>query len=156
MSKRRYACPPRLSIDHVRKRDWLANARRTRYRRSVRILLVLLMGAALVPPATADATVASGLRGVVMRGPVKPICEDGNSCDRPAAGLLLVFKHDGRTAARTTTRADGTYSVRLRAGRYGVSPVPAPRIGTGLTPRWVRVPTGRVARIDFHLDTGLQ
>jgi hypothetical protein len=33
---------------------------------------------------------------------------------------------------------------------------PQRRVGTGLTPRVVRVPRGRIARVDFSLDTGIQ
>ena len=57
--------------------------------------------------------------------------------------------------ARVTTTPKGTYRVSLRPGVYSVTTVPPRRVGTGLTPRTVRVPKARVARRDFHLDTGL-
>ena len=90
-----------------------------------------------------------------MRGPTKPVCEDTQPCEEPAAGVVLRFKQDDRVVARVTTGRAGGYRVKLRPGRYAVT-TPNRRVGTGLTPRFVRAPTGRVARVDFHLDTGLQ
>jgi hypothetical protein len=98
----------------------------------------------------------SGLRGVVMEGPTKPICVEDEPCEKPARGLVLRFIRAGSVIARVTTSGRGTYSVRLRPGVYAVTTVPRRRVGAGLTPRTVRVPRGRVAHRDFHLDTGLQ
>jgi hypothetical protein len=97
-----------------------------------------------------------GLHGVVMEGPIKPVCKVDEPCAKPAAGVVLQFKRAGRLAVRVRTSRKGTYRVRLRSGSYTVTTVPPRRIGSGLTPRRVRVPKGRMARRDFHLDTGLQ
>ena len=117
-------------------------------------LATLVFGSALAGAATPP-RLTSGLRGVVMRGPTKPICSDTEPCEEPAAGVVLRFKQGDRVVARVTTGSAGGYRVKLRPGRYAVT-TPNRRPGTGLTPRFVRVPTGRVARVDFHLDTGLQ
>ena len=85
-----------------------------------------------------------------------PVCKIGVPCERPVAGLVLEFKRGGRVVARVKTTAKGTYRVRLRAGPYAVTTVPPRRVGNGLTPKSVRVPTARLARRDFHLDTGLR
>jgi hypothetical protein len=98
----------------------------------------------------------SGLHGVVMQGPTKPICVENEPCEKPARGLVLRFIRAGSQVARVRTSEKGTYSVRLRPGTYAVTTVPRRRVGMGLTPRTVRVPRGRVAHRDFHLDTGLQ
>jgi hypothetical protein len=99
---------------------------------------------------------SSGLHGVVMEGPIKPVCKVDEPCEKPAAGVVLQFKRAGHVVARVRTSQRGTYRVRLRSGSYAVTTVPPRRIGSGLTPRTVRVPKGRMARRDFHLDTGLQ
>ena len=93
---------------------------------------------------------------MVMEGPTKPVCKVDEPCERPAAGVVLQFKRAGRVVARVRTSQKGTYQVRLRPGSCSVTTVPARRIGSGLTPRTVRVPKGPMARRDFHLDTGLQ
>ena len=77
-------------------------------------------------------------------------------CDRPVGGLLLEFKRGDRVVARVRTTAKGTYRLTLRAGVYAVTTVPRRRIGTGLSPKIVRVPKARMGRRDFHLDTGLR
>jgi hypothetical protein len=97
----------------------------------------------------------SGLRGLVMQGPTKPVCRMDDPCEAPARGILLDFRRNGTLIAEVKTTRLGTYSVRLNPGSYAVR-VPRRRVGTGLSPRVVRVPRGRIARIDFHLDTGLQ
>jgi len=99
---------------------------------------------------------SSGLHGVVMEGPIKPVCKVNEPCEKPAAGAVLQFKRAGRVVARVRTSQKGTYRVRLRPGAYAVATVPPRRIGTGLTPKTVRVPKARMARRDFHLDTGLE
>jgi hypothetical protein len=101
------------------------------------------------------ATQVSGLRGLVMQGPTEPVCRTDDSCEKPAPGILLQFRRDGKLVAEVKTTRAGRYAVRLRAGSYAVKTARR-RIGTGLTPRVVRVPTGRIARVDFHLDTGIQ
>lgn len=98
---------------------------------------------------------SSGLRGVVMRGPTKPVCRENDPCEEPARGLVLRFVRDGVVKAEVKTSRTGSYSVTLRPGRYGVKTA-LRRPGMGLTPRVVRVPKARVARVDFHLDTGIQ
>jgi hypothetical protein len=100
-------------------------------------------------------TPASGLRGLVLRGPTAPVCRTDDPCEEPARGILLRFTRAGKVVAEVKTTSTGRYSVRLRAGSYGVN-APGRRIGTGLSPRVVQVPRGRIVRVDFHLDTGIQ
>ena len=102
--------------------------------------------------ASAATTRVSGLRGLVLRS--APVCRT-DSCEEPASGVLLRFTRAGRVVTTVKSTSSGRYSVRLRAGTYRVKAVARP-IGTGLAPRVVRVPRGRMARVDFHLDTGAQ
>lgn len=131
-----------------------ANRPQARYRGFVRIYALALLTLALAIPA-ASATTASGLRGIVMRGPITPVCRVDVPCDEPAANVALVFSRAGRVVARTSTGKDGRYRIALRPGRYTVTTARR-TIGAGLTPRNVLVPRGRIARVDFDLDTGLR
>jgi hypothetical protein len=108
---------------------------------------------ALVSGPRAGARV-SGLRGIVKQGPTRPVCLD-DPCEEPARGVSLQFMQAGRVIAEVKTTQAGRYAVDLAAGRYAVR-APRRRIGSRLTPRTVRVPRGQVARVDFHLDTGIQ
>jgi len=120
----------------------------------MRILGLALTALALAAPAV-SATGDSGLRGVVMRGPTSPVCRADEPCEAPAANVVLVFKQAGRVVARTTTGPKGGYRVGLKPGKYAVTTAKR-TIGAGLTPRMVTVPRKRFARVDLHLDTGMQ
>lgn len=91
-----------------------------------------------------------------MRGPITPVCIEEQPCDAPAAGIVLRFSRAGTVVARVTTGPAGGYRVRLRPGTYTATTSVERTIGSGLTPKTVRVPRGRFARVDFHLDTGIQ
>ena len=123
---------------------------------AVRALLLALAVSALASAfaGAADSRTASGLRGVVMRGPTSPICHD-DSCVTPAQGLVLLFRRNGRIKAQVKTNQTGKYLVKLRPGTYAVT-TPALRARQRLTPQLVHVPRGRVKRVDFHLYTGIQ
>ena len=118
--------------------------------------LCAALGLALFFAGAAASAPSSGLHGVVMEGPVTPVCRIDVPCERPAAGIVLEFKRGSRIVARVKTTAKGAYRVKLRAGAYAVATVPSRRVGTGLMPKTVRVPKARMARRDFHLDTGLR
>jgi hypothetical protein len=120
----------------------------------VRTLAFALTALALAAPAHSTPT-TSGLRGIVMRGPITPVCMVGVPCSERAASVVLVFSRAGRVVARTTTRQDGGYRLTLRPGRYSVRTT-IRTLGSGLSPRIVVVPRNRVARVDFDLDTGIR
>ncbi len=118
-------------------------------------VLVVLAVASAAASAAAPRSLVSGLRGEVIRGPTKPVCSETEPCEEPAAGIVIRFARSGRVVAGVRTNALGVYRVLLRPGTYTVT-TPQRGIGTGLSPRAVRVPAGRFARVDFHLDTGIQ
>jgi hypothetical protein len=103
----------------------------------------------------AFAVLATGLHGIVSRGPTTPVCKVGTPCSAPAVGAVLVFSRTGTVAVRVRVGRGGRYSVRLRPGFYAVRVSPAQKIG-GLTPRRVHVRAGVDARLDFQIDTGIR
>jgi hypothetical protein len=124
--------------------------------RAVAITLVALALASSIAGATISPPPASGLRGVVMRGPTKPVCFETEPCEAPAAGIVLQFRRAGALVARIKTGTAGGYKVRLRPGTYAARTGQTLRLGSQLTPAQARVPQGRIARLDFHIDTGIQ
>jgi hypothetical protein len=125
----------------------------------MRRLALVAAALTLLAPAVAGALASaapSGLRGTVALSPARPVCIEDERCTKPAAGFVLVFSRAGVAVARTTTRADGSYRVPLRPGTYTVRAPAAPRIGSGVTPRLVRVCKERFVRVDLSIDTGLQ
>ncbi|HVC88312.1 MAG TPA: carboxypeptidase-like regulatory domain-containing protein [Gaiellaceae bacterium] len=102
--------------------------------------------------ATGAAPGPSGLRGLVTKGPITPVCVQGIPCTAPAAGVRLTFRRPGLVRTTLTGR-DGRYRILLASGRYSVTLSPG-RFGYG--PRVVAVPAGRVGVVNFQLDTGIR
>lgn len=97
-------------------------------------------------------TGASGLRGVVTRGPVSPVCVAGRPCSAPFAHARIAFVRGGRSTG-TVADAAGRYRVALPPGSYAVRIVGA---RFGYAPRRVVVPVGRFGVQDFSVDTGIR
>ena len=113
--------------------------------------------AALVAVSSAGAaTSSSGLRGLVTRGPISPVCTAELPCDAPAKNVTLVFARNGRVVRRTTMDEQGRYRVRLAPGLYAVRLQVKQRIGRGLEPERARVTANRFRRLDFSIDTGIR
>jgi hypothetical protein len=104
---------------------------------------------------SAGSGTASGLRGLVKRGPITPVCRVGVPCEEPAHGVKLVFSRSGKVVATAVTNQKGWYRVTLRSGRYSVR---TNRTGfeRRTSPSAATVPSDRVARRDFHIDTGIR
>lgn len=102
------------------------------------------------------AVLGGTLHGIVMRGPIAPVCRTGMPCNEPADGAVLLFSRGGRVAARIKVGATGRYTVRLAAGVYLVRQATAPRLGFGIRPDRVRVLGGASTRADFFIDTGIR
>ena len=122
----------------------------------MRVLAAL--AAAVAVSSAGAATNPSGLRGIVMRGPIAPVCVAGQPCSKPAKDVTLVFVRNGKVARRTTTNDQGRYRVALAPGRYAVRLTAGQKltIGRGLEPTHVRVVANRFRRVDFSIDTGIR
>jgi hypothetical protein len=94
----------------------------------------------------------ASVHGVVMRGPVTPVCNADDPCSEPAAALTLAFVRGG---VRKTVRTDasGRYAIRLAPGTYRVV-VPNGRFG--YTPRTFTVRGATTLRVDVFIDTGIR
>jgi hypothetical protein len=101
------------------------------------------------------ATSPSGLRGLVTRGPIAPICVAEQPCDGPAKNVTLVFSRNGRVV-RARTNEQGRYRVALAPGLYAVRLAVRQTVGRGLEPSRARVVAGRFRRVDFSFDTGIR
>ena len=111
---------------------------------------VLILALALGLAAPTGAATGGGLYGVVMRGPVTPVCTADAPCDAPAAGVTLIFVRNGAVVARAITAHDGRYRVVLGPGTYAV------RGPKRMTPVSAMVLAGRMGRLNFTIDTGIR
>lgn len=99
---------------------------------------------------------ASGLHGVVTRGPTTPVCKVGVPCSKPAPGAVIIFSREGRKPVNVHVGAGGRYSVDLPPGYYTVRLGTSPRIGVRIRPAHARVTPGVNARLNFSIDTGIR
>ena len=120
-------------------------------------ITALSLALVIVAGASAQATaVSSGLRGVVVRGPIAPMCVVEEPCTEPAKNVTLLFSRNGRIVGRTVTDSAGRYRLRLPAGVYSVRRPPPVGLGRGIEPNHARVYARRFVRVDFSIDTGIR
>jgi hypothetical protein len=118
--------------------------------------IVALLACVSIGGVPAGAATGSGLYGVVLRGPTKPVCAIGTPCSEPAPHVRLMFVRNASVAARVITTSRGTYRVHLSVGRYVVRVAGAqPRIGRGIDPSAVTIRRGW-RRQNFQIDTGIR
>jgi hypothetical protein len=104
----------------------------------------------------AQATAVRGtLSGVVMRGPIAPVCVAEQPCDEPAANVTLVFVRNGAVAGHAVTDRGGHYRLRLRAGSYTVRRATVVGVDRRLEPNRIRIQR-YATQIDFSIDTGIR
>jgi hypothetical protein len=124
-------------------------------------LLIALTAAlmALVGCASAGSSPSptTGLTGVVMRGPVTPVCRVDVPCDAPFSATFTV-EQDGRRIAQFQSDAAGQFTVYLKPGAYAVIPAAdAPIIGASLQRKSVTVAdNGMLTVVRLIFDTGIR
>jgi hypothetical protein len=123
---------------------------------NMKAVVATLSLALLIVGGAQATTVSSGLRGVVTRGPITPVCVAEQPCTEPARNITLLFFRNDRVVGRAITDSAGRYRLRLPAGRYAVRRPGAAGIGRGLEPNHARVYARRFVRVDFSIDTGIR
>ncbi len=109
---------------------------------------------AAILAATASAHSAStGLQGVVTRGPITPVCQEGVPCSAPAKHATLTFSRNG-VSYSATTDDQGHYLIHLAAGTWTVRIAPATKFGFKPQAAYVRAGVVRVQ--NFSIDTGIR
>ncbi len=121
------------------------------------VISALALALVIVAGAGAQTTaLSSGLRGVVVRGPIAPVCVAEEPCTEPARNVTLLFSRNSRVVGRAVTDTAGRYRVHLPAGVYAVRRPGSPGIGRGIEPNHARVYVRRFVRVDFSIDTGIR
>lgn len=114
--------------------------------------IIIVLAVVIFAAPAAATTQSTGLRGLVTRGPVTPVCQEGVSCTAPSKRTTVTFTRSGVTKS-AVTGTDGRYSVLLAAGTYTVR---IPTAKFGFTPRSVTVVAGRMSIRNFSIDTGIR
>jgi len=119
---------------------------------------LLLAGvAALGACASAGPSPTTGLTGVVIRGPITPVCRIDVPCDAPFSATFNVNK-DGRRVAQFQSDTAGQFTVFLAPGAYTVVPnTDAPIISPSSQMKPVTVAdNGMLTVVRLTFDTGIR
>jgi hypothetical protein len=92
----------------------------------------------------------SGVEGVVMRGPVTPVCTPESPCDAPAPGVAVQALQSGSVVATATTDHNGRFRISLAAGDYMVRTLGSAKAQS------VHVSPSRLTEVALYIDTGIR
>jgi hypothetical protein len=115
-----------------------------------------------VPPACGpddggDASSRSGIRGVVLAGPMCPVVSESSPCpDEPVDGARIEILRGERVVGTATSDRGGRFEVRLEPGTYEARAVPTSDLGLSAKPVSVVVRQGRFTEVDLPIDTGIR
>lgn len=122
-------------------------------RNLVRILTLAAAAAACEPTSP---TLTTGLTGVVMRGPVTPVCTLQTPCDAPFSADFTV-EQNGRRVNHFRSDSDGRFTVMLASGTYRIVPDPgAPIIAPQSQAKTVEVGPVGLTQVRLEFDTGIR
>ena len=100
---------------------------------------------------------ATGLTGVVVRGPIQPVCQVDVPCeDAPFSATFAVYRGTGRVAQ---FRSDslGAFRVGLAPGAYRIVPGPdAPILDPAGQAKDVEVGATGFTSVQLTFDTGIR
>ena len=113
-------------------------------------LLIGLAACLSVPPTT-------GLEGKVLRGPIQPVCQIGQTCDDAPFSANFLVQQNNFTIATFRSDDNGKFVIGLKPGSYTVVPSnDAPLMQPSLQVKPVEVgPTG-LTQVELHFDTGIR
>lgn len=96
-----------------------------------------VLGLLLVVTTTSTAALPPNVKGVFVRSTHTTVCFQGEPCDPPPQATFLMFTRNGHST-RVRLGANGSFAVRLAAGNYAVTVLPAH--SGAVSPATVRVP----------------
>lgn len=87
------------------------------------VCTAIAVGVLALASASGAQRVDSGVRGLVLYGPTCPVQRPGQSCVRPYESSITIKRVPvGAVVAHVRSGANGRFNVRLRAGRYLLTP----------------------------------
>lgn len=132
--------------------------------RARRLITIVLCGVVVLILASCDSADGGPSRppargvvwGKVTAGPTCPVERVDQPCPpHPVKGTVRAIGSSGRQAGSVRTTADGSYSLRLSAGRYRLEVVTGSMFPHCPTVT-VRVVAGTRKRADIDCDTGIR
>jgi Carboxypeptidase regulatory-like domain len=93
----------------------------------------------------------TGVEGIVLRGPITPVCTSETPCDAPAPGVTVQALQNGNVVATTATDSKGRFALSLGAGDYTVR-----ALDRDTQPQQVHVTASKLTEVAFYIDTGIR
>jgi hypothetical protein len=122
----------------------------------IRIAGAAMLAALAACGGPAMPTPTTGLTGVVLRGPIAPVCQVNVACDAPFSAGFTV-RLGSSTVARFRSDAAGAFTVALQPGTYQVVPdSDAPVISPLLQAKTVTVGSVGLTHVQLEFDTGIR
>lgn len=122
--------------------------------RSLSFLLMAAVVATACNPASSTPT--TGLTGVVVRGPITPVCLIDVACDAPFSAGFSV-QQSGREVAQFRSDAEGRFTVWLPPDTYRIVPhADAPLMAPASQARSVEVGRTGLTTVRLEYDTGIR
>ena len=104
----------------------------------------------------APSPATSGLAGVVVRGPIQPVCQVEVPCEAPFSADFTV-EENGRAIATFRSDGQGRFDVRLAPGTYLIVPSEnAPIISPRNQTKQVVVGVDKSTDVRLEFDTGIR
>jgi hypothetical protein len=120
------------------------------------LILAVALGIAACRDPAVTGTLRTQLSGIVLRGPVTPVCQVQVPCDAPF-GAGFTVREGARVVTAFRSNAQGQFQVALLPGTYVVVPDPdAPLMSPGTQLKTVVVGHDSVTRIELDFDTGIR
>lgn len=99
----------------------------------------------------------SGIRGIVLLGPVCPTASaEPSVCLTPYAASLVITDSDGNVITRVSSGPDGHFEVLLPPGDYVIQPDNGPDGNPSSIPQPVTVGPDEFEDVEVDYDTGLR
>jgi len=122
----------------------------------MRLCALLLVAGSAACDGPVSPTVDTGLTGVVVRGPVTPVCVVDSPCEAPFSAAFDVYQNVRRVGGFTSD-ADGHFTVKLPPGAYRVIPsADAPIIQPATQVKTVDVGPVGLTEVQLQFDTGIR
>jgi hypothetical protein len=121
---------------------------------------LVLVACGPVQPASATPTPSptaldSGIRGIVLLGPVCATAgAESSPCLTPYAAELVITDGAGNVVARVTSSSDGRFQVLLPPGDYVIQPDNGPDGNPSSSPQNVTVTPDEFEDVEIDYDTG--
>jgi hypothetical protein len=124
--------------------------------RGIAPLLVFAIIATAACQSPTQSTLTTGLSGIVLRGPVTPVCQVDKPCDGPFSADFIV-ERNGKQVGQFRSDSAGLFTVWLSPGVYRIIPgSDAPLIIPTSQAKQVEVGAIGLTNVRLEFDTGIR